>query len=56
MTGVRQLNVAAAICYVPFAQIAVIAERRSERVKSTLCCPSRSALRMGEKRQKAVFG
>ena len=41
---------------VPCAQIAVIAERCSERVKATLCCPSRSGLRTDAKREKAGFG
>jgi hypothetical protein len=35
MTGVRQLNVAAAICYVPFAQIPVIRRRIAEPIIST---------------------
>jgi len=43
MTGVRQLNVAAAICYVPFAQIAAIRRRRGERVKSTESVSKNSA-------------
>jgi hypothetical protein len=53
MTGLRRLETS--LKRLSNAQIADIPRRRGERVKSTLSCPSGSARRKGDKREKAVF-